>query len=225
MSLAPTLLTSRPIAPTTGGVTLLGLAIATNVSVPAPAQAALSLAGLTPTMSIVVGPVISPDVGDYEFIARDFTLQRILIISPALPEATPEDTDLAPTILLGNSSSAGTPGVGALSLTGLAPTVVGDGAYIVEMTASTALVLSGLAPTLGFEAINEGTKSPGVGSVEFIVSGLEPTLVTEKIIETAALGVRTALVVGLAPTIVSVAGWQRVTSAPARTWTDIPRAT
>jgi hypothetical protein len=176
-------------------------------------------------VSVVVGPVIEPEVGVYEFTARDFTLQRILIISPALPEATPEDTNLAPTILLGNSSSAGTPGVGALTLTGLAVTVVGDGSYTVEMTASTALLLEGLAPTLGFEAINESTKSPGVGSVEFIVSGLEPTLVTEKIIETAALGVRTALVIGLAPTLSTTTAWRRVTSAPPRTWTDIPRAT
>lgn len=157
-----------------------------------------------------VTPLI-PGVGALSLAGRTAGLHTTLIVTPAIPAPEYEiEEGLAPTIVFVQTI---TPQTGALNL--VSPALnVSQGGNIATITPQVGqLSLASGEITIVFHPA-------GLGSLT--VQGLEPTLLTERILgleEDGAIGTGSLVINGLAPTIETPFTWIDVDPPPETTWT------
>ncbi len=214
MALAPTLLKFLTIAPAVAAASIGGQTPSFQLAYPQPARAALSVAGLIPTVVQQAGPYAGPDISAVILNPLAPTLLRTLIVYPTLPDSEGESNDLSVTVIWGTNTA---PSAGSVTVSGLGPILLTDGggratpAYL-----STPARMIGLAPDLGIPAENERLKTPREAPLGMVL--LEPTLLTTVTLESS---VGSVAVVGLAPTFSFRYGWTTVESASTPVWTDV----
>ena len=213
MSLAPTLKLERTISAGVGLIATAGLIASMSVGYLAPATAAASCGGLVPTMSIVTGPVTEPDTAALELNQLAPDLLKIRIVTTGLPDGVPEENDLTPVLVWGDTNA---PGVGFITTGGLVPALIRSGAQTIFVGAG-AVTAVGLAQTVGVPAGQSGTSLALTGSVN--QTSTVPTLLTERAIA-ADVGAATAM--GLAPELAFRSGWLPTAAAQSAIWVDVP---
>lgn len=177
-------------------------------------------ADLFPTIITVRGPYAAPERAAVTMAGKQPFMRSTRIVYPLLPDSPDvEDAGLAPTILRGNSSSAGVPGVGLVETFGNQPLLIIDNTFRAEVAAQyPPLVAAGLAPTIGLDPINEPLKTPRVGLAEMY--GRAPALLTD-LQQEVPLGGITAD--GLQPSLVGLRyDWLTVALTGSAVWTDVP---
>jgi len=214
MSLAPTLKTELKVSVSVGLVATAGLIASMTYGFLAPAKVDVSVGGLVPTITTQVGPVAQPDQSALSLNGLVPGLLRIKLISPALPDAEPDENFLGPTLVWGDSTS---PSVGLVTTSTLVPALIKNGGQTIFVTTGSAIA-AGLAPTVTVPAGQDGSAlaSRGVFDVGSLVPSLE-LIVIEGMVAPEALAVA-----GLAPTLVVRLGWQTVALAGTATWVDVP---
>jgi hypothetical protein len=213
MALIPTLQTIKAIAVGLGAASIGGLAVGVETGQRAPTRAALATSGLVPTITVQTGPQAGPDMVPLVVVGQIPFLQRIRTIAPSLPDSTPEQNDLVPTLVWQETLLMS---VGFASIEGLAPTVIGDTGQTISTLVGSVLVV-GLAPTVTIPAGQEGTAAPE--QAENLIVGLEPTLQTELTLTPDASGFT---VTGFVPELFTRGGWTDVPPATG-SWADVPR--
>ena len=214
MSLAPTLKTELKVSVGVGLVATAGLIASMTYGFLAPAKADVSVGGLVPTITTQVGPVAQPDQSALSLDGLVPFLQRIRNITTGLPDSTPEQNDLTPTLVWGDFVS---PSVGLVTTSTLVPALITNGGQTIFVTTGSAIT-AGLVPTVTVPAGQDGSAlaSRGVLDVGSLVPSLE-LIVIEGMVAPEALAVA-----GLAPTLVVRLGWQTVALAGTATWVDVP---
>lgn len=214
MSLAPTLLKIRTIAPGVGSAGVLGLTIATSIAYVSPSPAAVTLgAEAFPTLIVQEGPTAAPETAPIAVTGLVPSLLRTLVVSPGLADLAGESNDLTPTLVWGGGAA---PAAGAVGVAGLAPALIRNGEQTIYPSTGAA-ILAPLVPAVSILDSQSPVREPARGQVDLL--GYEPTLLTQLVqgVEPAALAV-----IGLAPTLVGLRyDWQPVAPATA-TWTRIP---
>ncbi|MFY4731340.1 hypothetical protein [Nitrospira sp. BLG_2] len=221
MALAPTLLKFLNQSIGVSAVTLAGLAVTAETGQRGPSVGAASIAGNAPSIVVVVGPTAAPDSGYIEMGGLQPFLLRTLVIAPGLPDATPEENDLAPTLVWQETAQ---PAQAPLTLSGQQPVVVSQGGSTFIAAGLGSAVINPLAPTLDLPAGQTGTSAPTLGAAAF-TTATEPTLLAELAVGIAAnQDEGTVLsIVGLAPDLSFQVGWEDVPVAETPSWTDVPR--
>lgn len=215
MALAPTLLKFLTIAPAVAAASIGGQTPSFQLAYPQPARAALSVAGLIPTVVQQAGPYAGPDISAVVLNPLAPTLLKTLIICPTLPDAAGESNDLSVTVLWGDYVA---PTRAVVTVGGLGPILLTDGAGLATPAyLATPAQVVGLVPDLVIPLENERLKTPREAPLGMVL--LEPTLLTTVTLENGVDSPVT--MVGLAPTFSFRYGWTTVEAATTPVWTDV----
>ncbi len=215
MALAPALLKFLTIAPAVAEASIGGQTPSFQLAYPQPAQAALSVSGLAPTVVQQAGPYAGPDISAVVLNPLAPTLLKTLIVYPTLPDASGESNDLSVTVIWGTNTA---PSSGLVTVGGLGPILITDGGGLATPAyLTTPVQMVGLAPDLGIPAENERLKTPREAPLGMVL--LEPTLLTTITLENGVDAPVT--MVGLAPSFSFHYGWTAVEAASIPVWTDV----
>ena len=213
MSLAPTLRTELKTSVGVGLISITGLIAGLSINFLSPGSAAASSVGLVPTLNTQSGPVSQPDLSELMLNQLAPDLLKIRIVTTGLPDGVPEENDLTPVLVWGDTNA---PGVGFITTGGLVPALIRNGAQTIFVGAG-AVTAVGLAQTVGVPAGQSGTSLALTGSVN--QTSTVPTLLTERAIA-ADVGAATAM--WLAPELTFRSGWLPTAAAQSAIWVDVP---